>query len=50
MKGMSGTLNGIPLYGEPLIQQWKARIADYPNGLAQKMVEHYLGLAEKVSI
>lgn len=42
MKAMSGTLIGIPLYGEPLIQQWKARIANYPDGLAQKMVEHYL--------
>lgn len=42
MKGMSGTLVGIPLYGETLIQQWKAKIANYPNGLAQTMVEHYL--------
>ncbi len=42
MKAMSGTLVGIPLYGEPLIQQWKARIANYPDKLAQKMVEHYL--------
>lgn len=42
LKAMSGTLVGIPLYGEPLIQQWKARIANYPDGLAQKMVELYL--------
>ncbi|KAB8315518.1 hypothetical protein SD81_029440 [Tolypothrix campylonemoides VB511288] len=42
MKAMSGTLIGIPLYGELLIQQWKAKIANYPDGLAQKMVEHYL--------
>lgn len=55
MKGMSGTLSGIPLYGEPLIQQWKTRIADYPDGLAQKMVEHYLtfvplwGMQEKLA-
>ncbi|MGL4620713.1 MAG: hypothetical protein ACRCZS_16900 [Chroococcidiopsis sp.] len=42
VKAMSGTLVGIPLYGEPLIQQWKARIANYPDGLVQKMVEHYL--------
>ncbi len=42
MKGMSGTLIGIPLYGETLIQQWKAKVANYPNGLAQTMVEHYL--------
>ncbi|MFB2894824.1 nucleotidyltransferase domain-containing protein [Aerosakkonemataceae cyanobacterium BLCC-F50] len=42
MKGMSGILVGIPLYGETLIQQWKAKVANYPDGLAQKMVEHYL--------
>ncbi|MBE9104554.1 hypothetical protein IQ229_06270, partial [Nostoc cf. edaphicum LEGE 07299] len=33
---------GIPLYGETLIGQWKAKIANYPDGLAQTMVEHYL--------
>ncbi|RUS99392.1 hypothetical protein DSM106972_078340 [Dulcicalothrix desertica PCC 7102] len=42
MKAMSGTLVGIPLYGETLIEQWKAKIADFPDGLAQTMVEHYL--------
>jgi hypothetical protein len=42
MKAMSGTLIGIPLYGEPLIQQWKAKVSNYPDGLAQTMVEHYL--------
>jgi hypothetical protein len=42
IKTMSGTLLGIPLYGEALIQQWKAKIANYPDGLAQTMVEHYL--------
>ncbi|WP_228053177.1 hypothetical protein [Nodosilinea sp. LEGE 07298] len=55
MKGMSGTLNGVPLYGEPLIQQWKARIANFPDGLAQAMVKHYLtfvpvwGMQEKLA-
>ncbi|HSM83887.1 MAG TPA: hypothetical protein VLS96_19515 [Nodosilinea sp.] len=55
MKAMSGTLIGIPLYGEPLIHQWKARISNYPDGLAQKMVEQYLnffaiwGMQEKLS-
>lgn len=42
VKAMSGTLVAIPLYGETLIQQWKAQIANYPDGLAQTMVEHYL--------
>lgn len=31
IKAMSGTLVGIPLYGETLIQQWKARVANYPD-------------------
>ena len=42
MKAMSGTLVGIPLYGATLIQRWKAKIANYPDELAQKMVKHYL--------
>lgn len=42
IKAMSGTLAGIPLYGEMLIRQWKAKVANYPDGLAQRMVEHYL--------
>lgn len=52
---MSGTLIGIPLYGETLIQQWKAKVANYPNQLAQTMVEHYLkffaiwGMQEKLA-
>jgi hypothetical protein len=55
LKVMSGTLIGIPLYGEPLIQQWKARVANYPDGLARRMVEHYLkfvpiwGMQEKLA-
>jgi hypothetical protein len=42
MKMMAGTLVGMPLYGETLIKEWKAKIANYPDGLAQRMVEHYL--------
>ena len=42
VKAMAGTLAGIPLYGEPLIHRWKATVANYPDELAQKMVEHYL--------
>lgn len=42
VKAMSGTLIGIPLYGETLIQQWRAKVANYPDALAQRMVEHYL--------
>ena len=55
MKAMSGTLVGIPLYGETLIQKWKINAANYPDGLAQAMVEHYLkffaiwGMQEKLA-
>ncbi|MGG6268451.1 hypothetical protein ACQ4M3_19345 [Leptolyngbya sp. AN03gr2] len=42
MKAMSGTLIGIPLHGEALIQKWKSQISNYPDGLAQAMVQHYL--------
>ena len=41
-KALSGLLEAQPLYGEPLIRQWQAKIADYPDGLALAMVEHYL--------
>jgi hypothetical protein len=42
MKMLHGTLMGIPLCGEAVIQQWKARAANYPDGLAQAMVEKHL--------
>lgn len=41
-KAMTGTLIGIPLFGEVLIQKWKDRIASYPDGLAIVMIQHYL--------
>ena len=41
-KALAGMLDCIPLYGEKLIQEWKRQIADYPDGLAQAMVEKYL--------
>ena len=37
-----GTLEGIPLYGAELINDWKEKIADYPPALAQAMVEQHL--------
>jgi predicted nucleotidyltransferase len=54
MKMLYGTLVGIPLYGEALIQQWKAKVANYPDKLAQTMVEKHLrffavwGMQEKL--
>jgi predicted nucleotidyltransferase len=41
-KALSGTLEGIPLYGTELINAWKDRIANYPPALAQAMVEQHL--------
>jgi hypothetical protein len=29
-------------YGKSLIQEWKQKIADYPDTLAQAMVKKYL--------
>lgn len=41
-KAISGTLICIPLYGDKLIEKWKARAADYPPALAEAMVTHHL--------
>lgn len=40
-KALSGLLEGIPLYGETLIQEWRERASSYPDGLAHAMVEHH---------
>ncbi|GAP99980.1 hypothetical protein NIES2104_65460 [Leptolyngbya sp. NIES-2104] len=55
MKMLHGTLIGIPLHGETLIEQWKAKVANYPDQLAQTMVEKHLkffavwGMQEKLA-
>lgn len=55
MKALQGTLIGIPLYGDALIQKWKNRIANYPEELAIAMIQHYLrfvpvwGMQEKIA-
>ena len=41
-KALSGMLDCIPVYGEELIQEWKRKIANYPDALAQAMVEQHL--------
>jgi hypothetical protein len=41
-KALGGLLDGMPLYGERLIEQWQARTAVYPDALAQAMVTQYL--------
>ena len=40
-KALNGMLHGVPLYGEELIACWKARAANCPDGLRDKMVEQY---------
>jgi hypothetical protein len=41
-KALSGMLEALPLYGEPLVRHWQAQLAAYPEALARAMVEHYL--------
>ena len=41
-KALSGMLQAVPLYGEPLVQHWQTKLADYPETLAEAMVKHYL--------
>jgi hypothetical protein len=41
-KALSGVLLGIPMSGDPLIAEYKAKAADYPEALARKMVEVHL--------
>lgn len=41
-KALEGTLACLPLYGDEVINRWKARIATYPDALAQAMVEKNL--------
>ena len=37
----TGLLEGIPLHGEELLGRWRARVADYPQGLREAMVKHW---------
>ncbi|MBW4605765.1 MAG: nucleotidyltransferase domain-containing protein [Hassallia sp. WJT32-NPBG1] len=39
---MAGILDMQPLHGGELIEQWKAKIANYPDKLAQQMVKKHL--------
>lgn len=36
--------NSIPLHGADLIHQWRARIADYPDALAEKIIRENIDL------
>ena len=39
---MSGTLDCVAVHGDEYIARWKAKIRDYPDGLARAMVERWL--------
>jgi nucleotidyltransferase-like protein len=41
-KALIGILQGRPLHGADLTEQWQARHAQLPDALARAMVEHYL--------
>src|SRR5262249_36284346 len=41
-KALGGLLECLPLYGEPLIRVWQARLLQYPDTLAKPMIEHHL--------
>jgi hypothetical protein len=42
-KAVMGLLQGFALLGEDVIEDWQKRVAEVPEELARKMVEHYLG-------
>ena len=39
---LDGFLSAIPFYGEPAYQQWRTRIAAYPDELARRMIRQHL--------
>jgi len=40
-KVLSGVLEGLPLYGEELIERWRTRVREYPEPLRHAMVERH---------
>ncbi len=40
-KILSGLLEGLPLYGQELIDRWRARVMHYPEPLRRTMVRRY---------
>jgi hypothetical protein len=39
---LDGFLSAVPFYGQPLYEQWRARIAAYPDELARRMIQRHL--------
>ena len=40
-KVLSGMLEGLPLYGDELVERWRARVRDYPEPLRRAMVKRH---------
>ena len=40
-KFLSGLAEGLPLYGEPLIEQWQARVRAYPEAFRREMIRRH---------
>jgi hypothetical protein len=40
-KVLGGLLEGSPLYGEDLIEEWRARVREYPDALRSKIIERH---------
>jgi Nucleotidyltransferase domain len=40
-KVLSGLLDGLPLYGEDLVEKWRTRVREYPDALRSKMIERH---------
>ena len=40
-KVLSGVLEGLPLYGDELVERWRARVRNYPEPLRRAMVKRY---------
>ncbi len=40
-KVLSGMLEGLPFYGDELVERWRTRVRDYPEPLRRAMVKRY---------
>ena len=40
-KFLSGLAEGVPLYGEALIEQWQRRLATYPDAFREEMIRRH---------
>jgi nucleotidyltransferase-like protein len=36
---LSGLVEGLPIYGEPLIERWQSRLRDYPDHFRREMIQ-----------